>query len=101
MNIARLNEIFTTRGSAVALQTARVAQMDDWIIKKLEAGQWEPGKKAEPKTAAKVIQLPISRPAPRVGKTARSGGLTASLQRKKAKSAADRELRNKMRSPGK
>lgn len=50
MNIARLNQIFTTRGPAAALQTARVAQMDDWIIRALEAGEWEPGKKRAAKT---------------------------------------------------
>lgn len=51
MNIARLNEIFTTRGVAAALTAAKVAQMADWIIRALEAGQWEPGKKRAVKTA--------------------------------------------------
>jgi hypothetical protein len=49
MQISKLNKIFTTRGPAATLATAVAAQMEPWIIRKLEAGEWEPGKKSAPK----------------------------------------------------
>ena len=49
MNIAKINEIYSTRGSAAALASARAAMMDDWIIDKLEAGEWDVSHKSAPK----------------------------------------------------
>lgn len=49
MNITNLNRIFTTRGAAAALDTARAAMMDGWIIRKLEAGEWNVDHKPAPK----------------------------------------------------
>lgn len=49
MQISKLNDIFTTRGAAAALDTARAAMMDDWIIAKLEAGEWGVSHKSAPK----------------------------------------------------
>jgi hypothetical protein len=57
MNIAKLNDIFARQGSAAALQSARAAQMDDWIIRKLEAGEWEI--RAKPVTT--LVQKPTLR----------------------------------------
>ena len=51
MNIANLNRIFTTRGADVALTSATVAMMDDWIIDLLRAGKWDPSRKTLPKSA--------------------------------------------------
>ncbi len=100
MNIAKINEIFTARGAAAALASATAAQMDDWIIRALENGTWEPGKKSEPRAARPAFQ-PASLPAMRVtGKTARSGGLVASQKRKREKSENDRQLRARMKSAG-
>lgn len=102
MNITKLNDIFITRGVAAALDSARAAQMSSWIIQKLENSTWEPGlkKSLTLSTIEDVIGQPIKRIRPRVGKTAREGGLAVSQQRKRAKSAADRELRTKMKSAG-
>jgi hypothetical protein len=104
MNIARLNDIFTRQGPVAALASARAAQMPSWVINKLENGTWEPGAKSEPKPAPQPKRAPLPamrKLSPRVGKTARDGGLAASMQRKKARSAADRELRAKMQTAGK
>ena len=49
MNITNLNRIFTTRGAAAALATATAAQMPQWVIAKLEAGQWDVNHKPAPK----------------------------------------------------
>lgn len=57
MNIAKLNDIFARQGSAAALQSARAAQMDEWIIRKLEAGEWEP----RAKSATTQVQKPTLR----------------------------------------
>ena len=45
MNITDINRIVSTRGQALALNSARAAQMADWIIRKLEAGAWDPNHK--------------------------------------------------------
>lgn len=91
MNITRLNDIFVNRGAAAALASARAAMMEDWIITKLEAGEWEPGKKSEPKPT-KHDSLPPLRTMPaRTGKTAKSGGLAASQKRKRERAATDRK----------
>ena len=98
MNIAKLNDIFTNRGAAAALASARAAMMDDWIIRALENGTWEPGKKSEPKPAPKYAEMRPLRTMPaRVGKTAKSGGLAASRKRKLERSMEDQKLRASMR----
>lgn len=49
MSIAHLNSIFTNRNPAAALAYAEAAQMQDWIIDLLRAGNWDPSRKAASK----------------------------------------------------
>jgi hypothetical protein len=98
MNIAKINDIYTRDGREAALKSARAAMMDDWIIRKLEADEWEPGKKSEPRAARPAFK-PTGLPAMRVtGKTAKSGGLAASQKRKREKAENDRQIRARMKS---
>ena len=97
MSIAHLNSIIATRGLEAGLAYAEAAQMDDWIINKLEAGEWEPGKRFAPQSDHR--DLPPMRTMPvRVGKTAKSGGLAASQKRKREKAENDRQIRTRMKS---
>jgi len=107
MSITRMNQIGLENGREEALAYAIVSQVRFKVREAVKNGTWcFDGKPTEvaktaPKPAPRNIMPPLRTMPARIGKTAKSGGLAASMQRKKAKSAADRELRNKMRSPGK
>ena len=49
MNIAKINDIYTRDGREAALKSARAAMVDDWIIRKLEADEWDVSHKSAPK----------------------------------------------------
>jgi hypothetical protein len=105
MSINRINEIGRAKGREVALAYANVSQASFKVRKAIEDGTWNfDGKttevaKAAPKPASQRTPLPAMRKLPpRVGKTAKSGGLAAAMQRKKARSAASQELRASMKS---
>ena len=97
MSIAHLNSIIATRGIEAGLKYARVSMMEDWIINKLEAGEWEPGKRFAPQSDQRELP-PLRTTPPRIGKTAKSGGLAASQKRKREKAENDRQLRARMKS---
>ncbi len=104
MSITRMNQIGLEKGRQAALVYAVVAQISFKVREAVKNGTWNfDGKPVEAvKVAPKYAEMRPLRTMPaRIGKTAKSGGLAASMQRKKARAEADRELRNKMRSPGK
>jgi hypothetical protein len=101
MNISRINEIFVNRGAEAALETAKAAMMSGDIIRHLQNGTFRPHFKPQPAVARHRANPSLKQAtAPRVGKTAKSGGLTASLRRKRCKAEASRELLAIMKSSG-